>query len=161
MILEEKRSSETKMIPAMRWGVQLLREDEELANVQEPLGGAQRWGFRHYYHDHGAGAEDSVQRGFGSASPPDSGFPLLCSQLRFRGHLLEQPPSPHPGCPPYLWRGIVGEFARFFWLSLIPFITQWVGDTNFAEWPVAVYGIVLFMAGFAYWVLVRVLLRHE
>ncbi|MFT3878072.1 MAG: TMEM175 family protein [Gemmatales bacterium] len=48
-----------------------------------------------------------------------------------------------------------------FWLSLVPVITSWVGDTNFADWPVAVYGVVLFMAGFSYWLLVQVLLRHE
>ena len=48
-----------------------------------------------------------------------------------------------------------------FWLSLVPFITNWVGDTNFAAWPVSIYGAVLFMAGFAYWILVQVLLRHE
>ncbi|HQR07211.1 MAG TPA: TMEM175 family protein [Gemmatales bacterium] len=48
-----------------------------------------------------------------------------------------------------------------FWLSLVPVITNWVGDTNFADWPVAIYGVVLFLAGFAYWILVQVLLRHE
>jgi len=48
-----------------------------------------------------------------------------------------------------------------FWLSLVPFITNWVGDTNFAAWPVSIYGVVLFMAGLAYWILVQVLLRYE
>lgn len=48
-----------------------------------------------------------------------------------------------------------------FWLSLVPFTTGWVGETYFADWPVAVYGMVLFMAGLAYWILVQVLLRHE
>src|SRR5262245_25836117 len=48
-----------------------------------------------------------------------------------------------------------------FWLSLVPVTTSWVGETNFGEWPVAMYGLVLFLAGFAYWVLVQVLLRHE
>lgn len=48
-----------------------------------------------------------------------------------------------------------------FWLSLVPVITSWVGSTKFADWPVAIYGVVLFMAGFAYWILVQVLLRHE
>jgi uncharacterized membrane protein len=37
-----------------------------------------------------------------------------------------------------------------FWLSLIPFVTSWVGKT---PWPVAAYGFVLFMAGVAYWLL--------
>lgn len=48
-----------------------------------------------------------------------------------------------------------------FWLSLVPFTTNWVGDTHFAEAPVALYGVVLFMAGLAYWILVQVLIYHE
>jgi len=44
-----------------------------------------------------------------------------------------------------------------FWLSLIPFVTGWMGENNFAQWPVAVYGIVLFMAGIAYYILAHVL----
>ena len=48
-----------------------------------------------------------------------------------------------------------------FWLSLFPFVTHWVGETSFAEWPVAVYGVVLLMAALAYTALVRALLaRH-
>jgi uncharacterized membrane protein len=48
-----------------------------------------------------------------------------------------------------------------FWLSLFPFVTHWTGATGFAAWPVAVYGVVLLLAGFAYSLLVRALLaRH-
>jgi uncharacterized membrane protein len=48
-----------------------------------------------------------------------------------------------------------------FWLSLFPFVTHWIGETGFAAWPVAVYGVVLLLAGMAYSVLVRALLaRH-
>jgi uncharacterized membrane protein len=48
-----------------------------------------------------------------------------------------------------------------FWLSLIPFTTNWMGDSHFAAWPVAVYGTVLIMAGAAYYLLTRVLIaRH-
>jgi len=45
-----------------------------------------------------------------------------------------------------------------FWLSLISFATAWMGENNFAAWPVALYGMVLFLAGFAYFLLVRSLL---
>lgn len=45
-----------------------------------------------------------------------------------------------------------------FWLSLIPFVTNWMGETHFAAWPVAVYGIVLLLAAIAYFILVRALL---
>lgn len=48
-----------------------------------------------------------------------------------------------------------------FWLSLIPFVTRWVGTTNFASLPVAAYGLVLFLAAVAYYVLVRTLLAHH
>ena len=34
-----------------------------------------------------------------------------------------------------------------FWLSLIPFVTAWMGENHYAQWPVALYGVVLFMAG--------------
>jgi uncharacterized membrane protein len=46
-----------------------------------------------------------------------------------------------------------------FWLSLVPFVTGWMGENNFAAVPVALYGVVLFMAAIAYWILVRVLIR--
>ncbi len=45
-----------------------------------------------------------------------------------------------------------------FWLSLIPFATAWMGENNFAAWPVALYGVVLLLAGGAYFLLVRSLL---
>ena len=49
-----------------------------------------------------------------------------------------------------------------FWLSLIPFVTGWVGHNHFVPWPVALYGIVLLMAAIAYFILTRVLLTlHE
>ncbi|MEW5986987.1 MAG: TMEM175 family protein [Chloroflexota bacterium] len=45
-----------------------------------------------------------------------------------------------------------------FWLSLIPFVTGWMGENNFAARPVALYGVVLLLAGFAYNILSRVLI---
>jgi len=45
-----------------------------------------------------------------------------------------------------------------FWLSLIPFVTGWMGENHFAAWPVALYGAVLLFAAIAYYILVRVLL---
>lgn len=40
-----------------------------------------------------------------------------------------------------------------FWLSLVPFTTGWMGENHFATIPVAAYGVVLLMAGVAYWIL--------
>jgi uncharacterized membrane protein len=48
-----------------------------------------------------------------------------------------------------------------FWLSLIPFVTRWLGDSYFAPWPVAAYGAVMLFAGVAYYVLSRVLVHHH
>jgi uncharacterized membrane protein len=45
-----------------------------------------------------------------------------------------------------------------FWLSLTPFVTAWIGETRFAAWPVALYGMVLAMSGIAYYILTRALL---
>ncbi len=44
-----------------------------------------------------------------------------------------------------------------FWLSLIPFVTGWVGENKFASWPVALYGTVLLFAAAAYFILTRAL----
>jgi uncharacterized membrane protein len=46
-----------------------------------------------------------------------------------------------------------------FWLSLIPFTTAWMGEHEAAEVPVAVYAVVLLLAGVAYFLLSRALLR--
>ena len=48
-----------------------------------------------------------------------------------------------------------------FWLSLFPFGTAWMGENSFASLPVAMYGVILFMAAVAYFILVRALLRCQ
>ena len=45
-----------------------------------------------------------------------------------------------------------------FWLSLVPFVTAWMGETHFAVVPAAVYGVVLLFAAIAYYILTRALL---
>jgi uncharacterized membrane protein len=40
-----------------------------------------------------------------------------------------------------------------FWLSLFPFFTGWMGENHFDALPVAAYGVVLLMAGLAYYIL--------
>jgi len=46
-----------------------------------------------------------------------------------------------------------------FWLSLIPVITEWVGDDYRMPWPAATYGIVALAAGIAFTVLVQTIVR--
>ncbi|MBS1983685.1 MAG: DUF1211 domain-containing protein [Bdellovibrionales bacterium] len=48
-----------------------------------------------------------------------------------------------------------------FWLSLIPFVTAWMGENHFSGWPVALYGVNLLMCGVAYSILTRVLMIHH
>jgi len=45
-----------------------------------------------------------------------------------------------------------------FWLALVPFTTAWMGENGFAALPVAIYGAVQLMAGFAFFVLTRSLI---
>jgi len=40
-----------------------------------------------------------------------------------------------------------------FWLSLVPFVTGWMGENHFAPLPTALYGVVLLMSAIAYWLL--------
>jgi uncharacterized membrane protein len=46
-----------------------------------------------------------------------------------------------------------------FWLSLIPFVTDWIGESHFAPAPIALYGVVLFLAAISYTILQITLLR--
>lgn len=46
-----------------------------------------------------------------------------------------------------------------FWLSLIPFVTGWMGENHFAPLPTALYGVVLLMAAIAYFILQRIIVR--
>jgi len=48
-----------------------------------------------------------------------------------------------------------------FWLSLVPFVTAWMGENHFAAAPVALYGVVLLGSGCAYFILVRLLLSSH
>lgn len=48
-----------------------------------------------------------------------------------------------------------------FWLSLVPFASGWMGENHFAAMPTALYGFVLLMAGFAYWLLQKAIIRSH
>jgi TMEM175 potassium channel family protein len=48
-----------------------------------------------------------------------------------------------------------------FWMSLIPFTTAWMGQNHFASAPSALYGLVLLMAGIAYWILQALIIQSQ
>jgi uncharacterized membrane protein len=48
-----------------------------------------------------------------------------------------------------------------FWLSLVPFVTAWMGENHFEQQPVALYGVVMMMAGVAYYILTVTLIRSH
>src|SRR4051812_23010448 len=58
---------------------------------------------------------------------------------------------------PILWANL----HLLFWLSLFPFVTDWMGESHWAAFPTAAYGAVLFMAAVAYWILQQTIIRHE
>jgi|tagenome__1003787_1003787.scaffolds.fasta_scaffold19566806_1 uncharacterized membrane protein len=48
-----------------------------------------------------------------------------------------------------------------FWLSLVPFVTGWMGENHFAPAPTAAYGVILILAAIAYLLLQQAILRQE
>ena len=48
-----------------------------------------------------------------------------------------------------------------FWLSLVPFVSGWMGENRFAPAPTALYGLILLLAGCAYLLLQRQILVRE
>jgi uncharacterized membrane protein len=55
---------------------------------------------------------------------------------------------------PVLW----ANMHLLFWLSLVPFTTAWMGEHEFAQWPVILYGVNLLCCGIAYYILSRALI---
>ena len=58
---------------------------------------------------------------------------------------------------PILWANLL----LLFWLSLVPFVTGWMGENNFASAPSALYGLVLLAAAMAYRILQRAIMAEE
>jgi uncharacterized membrane protein len=48
-----------------------------------------------------------------------------------------------------------------FWLSLVPFVTGWMGENHFAPLPTAGYGTVMLLAGIAYLILQKTIVAHQ
>ena len=58
---------------------------------------------------------------------------------------------------PILWANL----HLLFWLSLIPFVTGWMGENHFAATPTALYGVVLLMNAIAYWILQSLIIASQ
>ena len=48
-----------------------------------------------------------------------------------------------------------------FWLSTVPFVTGWMGENHFAQFPTAVYGVVLLLSAIAYTILQRTIIAEQ
>jgi uncharacterized membrane protein len=48
-----------------------------------------------------------------------------------------------------------------FWLSLFPFATGWMGENHFTAAPTVLYGVVLLMAGIAYYLLQQTIIHAQ
>lgn len=58
---------------------------------------------------------------------------------------------------PLMWLNLL----LLFWLSLVPFTTAWMGESHFAATPTALYGIILLLASFSYWLLQRAIMNQH
>jgi uncharacterized membrane protein len=56
-----------------------------------------------------------------------------------------------------LWANL----TLLFCLSLAPFTTAWMGENHYASLPVATYGVMLLLAGIAYFILTKSLVAHH
>lgn len=128
---------------------------QENHHGKNTAGSIQRWRHRHHHHNHGAGTE------------LDTLLPLIPVFLSYvlsfiyigiywnnHHHMLHAAKKVNG-------RVMWANLHLLFWLSLIPFVTGWMGENHFSRVPVALYGGVLFMAGCAYYILARCLVAHH
>lgn len=58
---------------------------------------------------------------------------------------------------PILWANL----HLLFWLSLVPFVTGWMGENHFEAAPSALYGVVLLLAAIAYFILQQLIIASQ
>jgi uncharacterized membrane protein len=66
-------------------------------------------------------------------------------------HMLH---ATHSVTGPVLW----ANMHLLFWLSLVPFVSGWMGENHFETLPTAGYGLVLLLAAIAYYILQRTII---
>lgn len=52
---------------------------------------------------------------------------------------------------------MLANLNLLFWLSLVPFMTNWMGENNFAPLPVALYAVLLNICGISYTILQKII----
>ncbi len=52
---------------------------------------------------------------------------------------------------------MLANLNLLFWLSLVPFVTGWVGENHFASLPVMIYALLLNVCGISYTILQKVI----
>ena len=63
----------------------------------------------------------------------------------------------HKVTGPMLWANL----HLLFWLSLVPFVTGWMGENHFAAAPTSLYGVVMLMAAIAYYILQQLIIASQ
>ena len=48
-----------------------------------------------------------------------------------------------------------------FWLSMVPFVTGWMGENHFSQVPSAIYGVVLLMCAISYTILQLTIIKAQ
>ena len=86
---------------------------------------------------------------------------LLRAELRLYRNLLEQPSHLLHAASRVSGGVLWANLHLLFWLSLLPFVTGWMGTNEFGATPTALYGAVLLMAGIAYTILSSALIAVE
>lgn len=56
-------------------------------------------------------------------------------------------------------RVLWGNLAVLFWLSLLPFVTAWMGESYYAPFPTALYGVVMLCIAVCWHITVSSLIR--
>ncbi len=59
------------------------------------------------------------------------------------------------------WTIMLANLNLLFWLSLVPFATNWMGEEKFAPFTVATYAALLNLCGVSYSVLQHVIAHHQ
>jgi uncharacterized membrane protein len=132
-----------------------------VSNEQRSIRSIQRRSVRCDHHDHGARHESPAGARLRALKAIIPIF--LCYVLSYlyvgiywnnHHHLLHAAEHVTGGI---LWANLI----LLFCLSLAPLTTAWMGENHYAPLPVATYGVMLLLAGIAYFVLTKSLVaRH-